>query len=646
MSALLAALVTGIGLATNRRDLISMSGKWSIWTLLSASGAVAVMEYSLLTNDFSMAYVADNSTLALPLLYKIAAMWASLEGSLILWVFVLCLYISAVAWWFSKRLDDRLLGFAMLTLFIVAAFFFFLLAGPASPFDTLSNPPLDGRGPNPLLQNHPLMAIHPIMLYLGYVGFTVPFAFAIGALATGRLGEGWLIETRVWTVAAWGFLSLGIVLGAWWSYEVLGWGGYWAWDPVENVSFVPWLTATAFIHSVVVQERRGMLRVWNLSLIVSTFALTILGTFVTRSGVLDSVHEFSESEIGPLLLGLFAATVLVSVALIFWRIDILRSAGAIESPLSREGSFLGNNLLFGAFAFVVLLGTLFPLLVEALNDDQISVGSPYFDRLTAPIGLVLLFLMAISPMLPWRSTDPELLSERAFWPAVAGVATLIIAVAAGADSVAEMFAYLFSGMVLGSAGRQLITAVRRRGIAGLTGRSSGGMVAHIGLAVLALGFVASQAHSHEVEARLTPGESTEVAGHQIELLGRVDRVENGNPVTEVSVRVNNNEVHHPALTNYINYGMKVGTPSVDTGWRDDVYLVVLDVSDSGDSALIRVIVRPLITWIWTGGMLMALGTALALTPAGRRSKPEPIAQPISSAPPDDDRTPETVGAST
>ena len=231
------------------------------------------------------------------------------------------------------------------------------------------------------------MAFHPPMLYLGYVGFTVPFAFAIGALATGRVGEGWLVETRRWTLFAWGFLTVGIVLGAWWSYEVLGWGGYWAWDPVENASFLPWLTGTAYLHSVMVQERRGMLRVWNLSLLCATFALTILGTFLTRSGVLESVHAFTESGIGPAFLMFFALVVGVSVVLIGWRGDRLRVPGRIDSPLSREGAFLGNNLLFAAFAFVVLLGTVFPLLVEAVNGDRISVGVPYFDRMAMPIGL-------------------------------------------------------------------------------------------------------------------------------------------------------------------------------------------------------------------------------------------------------------------
>ena len=272
--------------------------------------------------------------------------------------------------------------------------------------------PLDGRGPNPLLQNHPLMAFHPPMLYLGYVGFTVPFSFAMAALITGRFGEGWLADTRRTTLVAWGFLTVGIILGAWWSYEVLGWGGYWGWDPVENASLLPWITATAFIHSVMVQERRGMLRVWNLSLVIATFALTILGTFLTRSGIVTSVHAFSQSAIGPWLLTFLFIVMFTGVGLIAWRADKLHAPGRIDSPVSREAAFLANNLLFAALAFVVLLGTVFPLLAEALRGSTLSVGEPYFDRMGAPIGLMLLFLMAIAPALPWRATSGDVLQHR------------------------------------------------------------------------------------------------------------------------------------------------------------------------------------------------------------------------------------------
>ncbi len=623
VGSVMGALNAATGLARNDGAQLKMSFRWASIVFASAVGATIVLEIALLSNDFSFEYVAANSNIDLPLMYKISVLWASLEGSLVLWVLVLTGYVFATAFRFRDRLDDRLLGFTMLTLFVVAAFFFGLLVGPADPMQTLVRPPLDGNGPNPLLQNHPLMAIHPIMLYLGYVGFTVPFAFAIGALATGRVGEGWLLLTRAWTVAAWGFLTVGIILGGWWSYEVLGWGGYWAWDPVENVSFLPWLTATAFLHSVVVQERRGMLRVWNLSLIISTFALTILGTFVTRSGVLDSVHEFSESSIGPVLLAFFGVIVVVSFCLIAWRMELLRTVGTIESPLSREGSFVGNNLLFTAFAFVVLLGTMFPLLVEALNNDQLSVGSPYFNRLTAPIGLMILFLMGVSPLLPWRSTAPELLRDRAFWPAVFALVVLAVAVVFGADSLYEMLGYLAAGFAMGSSGRHLILAGKRQGWRGVTGRAGGGMVAHLGLAILALGFIASSEHGSEVEARLKVGDVVEVAGHTVEYVERVDFFEGRNEVTQVAVLIDNDEVHRPAITRFATFGTPIGTPSVATGWRDDVYVSVLDVSDDGSTALIRVIVRPLITWLWTGGLLMGFGALLAMIPHGSRKRTGP-----------------------
>ena len=406
------------GLVRRRRNQATLMVPYAVLGLAGAVLAFAAMERALIQRDFTIRFVAEHGSHKTPLLFEITALWSGLQGSILLWGLVLAGYIAVIVWRFRDRRSDPLLGWAVVTMFAVATFFFGLMLGPANPFVRFS-PPLgfDGQGPNPLLQNHPLMAFHPPLLYLGYVGFTVPFAFAIGALVTGRVGEGWLVATRRWTLFAWGFLTAGIVLGAWWSYEVLGWAGYWAWDPVENASFLPWLTGTAYLHSVMIQERRGMLRVWNLSLLCATFSLTILGTFLTRSGVIQSVHAFSEGSIGPLLLGFFAVIVLVSVGLIGWRGDRLRSPGRIDSPLSREGAFLLNNVLFAAFAFVVLLGTVFPLIVEALQDRRVSVGPQYFNRMSMPIGFVLLFLMAIAPVLPWRKASGELLSQRLLWPA-------------------------------------------------------------------------------------------------------------------------------------------------------------------------------------------------------------------------------------
>ena len=418
-SATFGAMATVYGVRRGDRRILRMAPRYAWFCVAGAVLAIVMMQRALITRDFSLAYIQQVGSSTTPALYNVAAMWSALEGSILLWVVILAGFTAAVGWRFRSRTEDPLVGWALVVMFVVMAFFALLSFGPADPFTSAVVPAgFDGPGPNPLLQNHILVLFHPPILYLGYVGFTVPFAFAIAALITGRVGEGWLMETRRWALFSWAFLTIGILLGGWWSYEVLGWSGVWAWDPVENASFLPWLTGTAYIHSVLVQERRGMLRVWNLSLLVATFSLTILGTFLTRSGVLSSVHAFGDGPVGTYLLVFFGVVVAVSLALIGWRGDRLRSPGAIDSPLSREGAFLANNVLFTVFAFVVLLGTVFPLLVEALQDRRTVVGAPYFDRLSTPIGLALLFLMAVAPVLPWRKASLELLRDRLFWPAV------------------------------------------------------------------------------------------------------------------------------------------------------------------------------------------------------------------------------------
>src|SRR4051794_16565583 len=484
------------GLVKGRPTLLRAGRSYTWLILFAALLAAAAMEHALLTHDFSMQYVADHASRSTPLLFTIASMWSALEGSILLWALVLAGYIAVMVRHFRTRATDPLVGWATFTTFVVAAFFFGLMLGPASPFkEIVGAVPSDGPGPNPLLQNHPLVAFHPPMLYLGYVGFTIPFAFAIAALITGRIGEGWLIETRRWTLFAWGFLTAGIILGAWWSYEVLGWGGYWAWDPVENASFLPWLTGTAYLHSVIVQQRRGMLRVWNLSLLVATFALTILGTFLTRSGVIGSVHAFSAGQVDGYLLGFLALVVVASLAMIAWRGDRLRSPGVIDSPVSREGAFLANNVVFAIFAFIVLLGTVFPLIMEALDNRRTVVGAPYFDRLSLPIGIALLFLMAVAPVLPWRKASQELLRDRLFWPAWCGVLALSVAVAAGATGWAPLAAFALAGFAAGSALRQLALATRRQGWRGLMGRANGGMIVGLGGVVGAIALRGSDAYT-------------------------------------------------------------------------------------------------------------------------------------------------------
>src|SRR5437764_1631 len=510
------AITLLVGLIQGRPTLLR-AGRSYAWLLLAAAVlAAGAMERGLLTRDFSMQYVADHGSRSTPILFTIASMWSALEGSILLWGLVLAGYIAVMVRHFRDRATDPLVGWATFTTFVVSAFFFVLMLGPANPFrEVAGSIPTDGPGPNPLLQNHPLVAFHPPMLYLGYVGFTIPFAFSIAALVTGRLGEGWLVETRRWTLFAWGFLSIGIVPGAWWSYEVLGWGGYWAWDPVENASFIPWLTATAYLHSVMVQERRGMLRIWNLSLLLATFSLTILGTFLTRSGVLESVHSFTESPIGPWILTFFGLVVFTAVGLIAWRGDRLRSPGSIDSPVSREGAFLANNLLFAAFCFVVLLGTVFPLLPEALNGHRLSVGGPYFNRMTTPIVIALLFLMAIAPVLPWRKASEEVLRKRLFWPAWTATLVVVLCVATGLRGLAPLAAFWLGTFAAGSAVRQLVLSARRQGWRGLLGRANGGMIVHIGVVLVAVAFSASHAYGHSREFRLAPGQSARLSGHTV-----------------------------------------------------------------------------------------------------------------------------------
>jgi cytochrome c-type biogenesis protein CcmF len=629
-ASMIGAGVVAYGLITDKPALRRQALVYALLVFLGGIVAAVAMERALITRDFTVLYVAENGSTRTPALYNFATLWGALEGSIILWALILGGYLMAVVLKFRTRLDDPLVGWAVVTMLVVCAFFFLLLRFPANPFQAFDPPPgFDGPGPNPLLQNHPLMAFHPPMLYLGYVGFTVPFAFAIAALATGRVGEGWLLATRRWTLIAWGFLTAGIVLGAWWSYEVLGWGGYWAWDPVENASLLPWLTGTAYLHSVMVQERRGMLRVWNLSLLCATFSLTILGTFLTRSGVVESVHAFTESAIGPTLLGFFAVIVVVSVGLIGWRGDRLRAPGRIDSPLSREGAFLANNVAFAAFAFVVLLGTVFPLIVEAVNDDRLSVGTPYFNRMVIPIGLTLLFLMAVAPVLPWRKASGELLRHRLIWPAWAGAAALAIAILLGARGLAPLLAFGLGGFAAGSAVRQLVLASRRQGWRGLVGRANGGMVVHLGVILIAVAAAASGSYLRQAEFTLLPGESGSFAGHELTYVELTVEERSEKTITQAHVLIDGTGPWGPAISQFPGGSQSIGTPSVRTTPTHDIALTLLDLPREGsESVTIRATFQPLIVWLWIGGGVMAMGTLLCVFPGRRRNPTDPVSSPL------------------
>ncbi len=620
LAAFFGAFAAAVGARRGDPKTLRLVPRFVILSVAMAVAAFAVMEWAMITRDFSLLYVQKVGSYSTPALYNFAAVWSALEGSILMWVLVLAGYVAAVAWWMRRRFAEPLVGWALAVMLAVLAYFFLLSFGPANPF--VVGPPgvLDGPGPNPLLQNHVLVMFHPPILYLGYVGMTVPFAFALAALIAGKVEDGWLHLTRRWTVAAWGFLTFGIALGGWWSYEVLGWSGVWAWDPVENASLLPWITGTAYIHSVMVQERRGLLRVWNVSLLIATFSLTILGTFLTRSGVLNSVHAFSESDIGPWLLAMFAVVVAVSLVLVFLRGDQLRASGAVDSVFSREGAFLVNNVLFAVFAFVVLLGTVFPLVVEAIQQRQIVVGEPFFDRLTIPIGLTMLFIMAVAPVLPWRRDGSDLLSQRLLGPALVGVASLTFSVAVGATGLAPLLAFGLGGFAGGSALRHLVRAVRVQRLRGFVGRANGGMVVHLGVILICVALAASNSFTRSQEIDLVAGKVARFAGHTFELMDVVEVRDQRSTSVRALVSVDGGRAYAPSITKYTRIGMNVGTPSVRTSFSHDVYLTLEPpVRQDSDQARIKVFVKPMILWLWIGTFVMALGTVLAVLPGRRRS---------------------------
>jgi cytochrome c-type biogenesis protein CcmF len=620
--------------------------------LLGALVAVAAMEHALITHDFSMVYVADNNARATPLLYSITGLWSALAGSILLWGLALAVFTALLVWRYRRQAADPVIRWVMLVMYGVSAFFFGLMAFPANPFLTVpGHAPLHGAGPNALLQDNPLVAIHPPLLYLGFTGFTVPFAFAIGMLATGRVSDRWQVETRRWTLLSWTLLTVGIVLGAWWSYQVLGWGGFWGWDPVENAALMPWLCGTAYLHSVLVQERRGLLRVWNLSLSIAIFSLTILGTFLTRSGVVQSVHAFSQSTIGPILIGFFLLVVVTGFGLLAWRGDRLRSPGGIDAPLGREGAFLVNNLLFVGFALVVLLGTLFPLLYQAIKNQAVTVGAPYFNTVAIPVGLALLLLMAIAPALSWRKIDASVLWGRLAIPAWLGVLTVVVSVACGVRGFEPLVAFGLGGFAAASAARSLVLSMRasaRRGAGawrGLVGRTNGGMVVHLGVVILAVGLVAATSFRATTELALRRGQVVAYDGHTFEYVKLAEIDTPQRIATEAVVRVDGGGTFSPAVSQYDGADSEaVGTPAIDSGFTGDVYLTLINDGRTGPASVaegvtrlpptaiaVGVVVEPLLAWMWAGGLVIGLGGLLALWPGRRRRPTDPVSAPVPGA---------------
>src|SRR5215207_775320 len=532
LAAALAICVYGIGASlygarTGRHEYVA-SGRRSVYALAGVLVvAMAILQTAFVRSDFSFELVATHSSSTTPLFYRLTAVWSSQEGSLLLWVLLLSLWSSAILHLTRRKLRE-VAPYATAVLLGFGAFFCALLVFFESPFGTLAAPPAEGAGLNPLLR-HPSMMIHPPMLYSGYTLFAVPFAFAIGALVTRRLGAEWIRATRPFTLAAWCALGLGIMLGARWSYMELGWGGYWAWDPVENASLMPWLTGTAFLHSVMIQERRGMLKVWNVSLVLATGVLAILGTFLVRSGILQSIHAFGASTLGIPFLVLIGLMIGGSIALVASRSASLRSEHRLDSLLSREAAFLLNNLVLVALCFVVFWGTFFPLITEALTGDEASVGPPWFNRYITPLALILVLLSGIGPLIAWRRATVANLRRNFALPVGLAALLLVALLAAGVTgSVPALLMFTFAAFVLGAIGQELWRGVGARramsrdsvpaALVALVRRNRrryGGYTVHAGIAVLFVGVAASSAFQTQHLVELRPGQTDRVGDYAI-----------------------------------------------------------------------------------------------------------------------------------
>src|SRR4051794_22097922 len=649
--------------------------------------AFVILEAAYLRSDFSYSLVATNSSTDTPTFYKFTAIWSSQAGSLLLWVTLLSLFSSAVLR-VTRNQQPEVVPYATAVLGVIASFFLVLTVFYASPFDTLAHPPAQGNGLNPLLR-HPAMMFHPPMLYTGYVGFSVPFAFAVGALITRRTGMDWIRATRRFALIAWTFLGFGIMLGALWSFAELGWGGYWGWDAVENASLMPWLVGTAYLHSIQVEEKRGMLRVWNVSLVMGSFVLALLGTFLVRSGILDSIHAFGASTLGKPFLIFIAACAIGSTVLVVSRLDHLRSDARLESIWSREGAFLLNNVVLVALAFVIWWGTFFPLISEALTGQKSSVGPPWFDRYTVPLALVLVLLAGIGPVLTWRKLSAKALRRTLVVPLViaAGVFIGLLAFTQAARSWTSLVMFTLIAFVLAVVGQEFWRGVAARRVmtreapptalmrlVARNRRRWGGYIVHVGIAILSLGVDASSAFHSQRDVHLKKGQTTTVGDYQVKYLrptadvGR-DTAGTGAPIslgavldvskdgkhTIVHPKRNFYPVNDPSVPMIARFFEGEPTSEVDVRWglKRDLWFAVqpdlaslmpaIRVADKKFAQLparyqaqlitaiaesyandpppanFRMIVSPLVSWIWIGGLIAVFGALIALWP-GRTAR--------------------------
>jgi cytochrome c-type biogenesis protein CcmF len=628
-----AALLVSLGLVV----YAAAGGGWAAWrgrrrlavsaqnALLAAFATTAVAAVVLFAafarDDFSFVYVADHSSRTLPLGYSLAAFWGGQEGSLLLWLLILTAF-AALTVWITRRGARELLPWVVPVLGGVGAFFAFMLCFVSSPF-AAEPAPADGAGLNPSLQN-PYMLAHPPLLYLGYVGLTIPFAFAMGALLSGRTDERWIVATRRWTLAAWTFLGVGQLLGAHWAYVEIGWGGYYAWDPVENAALMPWLAATAFLHSVMIQEKRGMLRVWNMILVALAFVLSIFGTFLTRSGIVNSIHSFSQSPLGSWFLGFIVVTIAFSALMIWRRRPQLRARTRLESLVSREATFLYNNLLLVAFCLTILWGVMYPILSEAVRGEASTVSKPYYNFFLHSFGLPLLLLMGIGPLVAWRRASLRSLGRTFLIPFTAALVTGAALVAVGlGSSVPGLIAYSFSAFVLASIVYEFVRGTRATGsLARLIARNRrryGGYVVHAAVLMLAVGVAGSSAYQTVREQKLAPGESMTVAGYTLTYQGLTRRQAANAQEFRAPLDVRRGDTRIASLAPGKNtYPIEQQTSnevSIYHDWRNagDLFTIA-DQIEPGGAVYFKVFVKPLVNLIWLAGLLFVGGSLITLWP--------------------------------
>jgi cytochrome c-type biogenesis protein CcmF len=634
--AVYAVLVGGFAAYRGRKRLGESARNALVASFFATLTASAVLLGAFLRDDLSFRYVAEHSSRDLPARYAFTAFWGGQEGSLLLWLLILT-GMGSAAVLLNRRLVSGTLPWTVPILAGVAIFFLVVLVFVSSPF-VIEPAPLDGLGLNPSLQN-PYMMAHPPMLYLGYVGLTIPFAFAMAALASKRLDERWIVATRRWTLVAWMFLGIGILLGAKWAYEEVGWGGWYAWDPVENAALMPWLVATAYLHSVMVQEKKDMLRIWNVMLVALAFGLSLFGTFLTRSGVINSIHSFSQSSIGAWFLGFICLVAAFSIALIWWRLPTLRSRTKLESLVSREATFLYNNLFFVAFALTILWGVAYPLVSEAVRGVASTVGAPYYDFFAIAFGLPLVLLMGVGPLIAWRRASLRSLGASVAWPAAAALLCGVAVAAAGAgSSAAGLVGYTFAAFVLGAIVLEFVRGTRARKALGektwpgafssLVGRNRrryGGYVVHAAIALLVVGAVGIGAYHTTREGRLAPGETMAVGGYTLRYLGATTTQSANAEEIRAQLAVSRGDKALGELSAGKNRYFAEDQTSNEVGirtswWRAEDLFVIAEQFNENGSVDFKVLVNPLVNLIWLAGIVFLLGSLIAMWPDAREQR--------------------------